>query len=67
MRLSKEQEQMVREAIGDGNDFPRFTEDPLVNHRVDMIVCGCPSWEELSDEERQLYFDEVKACKRGMR
>ena len=65
--LTKEQKQMVKEAIGDGSDFPKFTSDPLVNHGVDVIVCGVDPWVELTDEERQLYYDEVEeAKKRGL-
>jgi len=59
MELSQEQRQMVREAIGDGSDFPKFTRDPLVNHKADMIVCDVPPWEELSKEEQNLYYEEV--------
>jgi len=63
MKLTKKQEKLVKEVIGDGTDFPKFTNDPYVNHRVDMLVCDCPPWEELSKEEQDLYFEEVEASK----
>lgn len=63
MELSEKQKQLVQWAIGDGTDFPRFTPDPYVNHRVDMIVCDYPPWEELTKEEQDLYFEEVEAAK----
>jgi hypothetical protein len=60
MELTKEQQELLSDALVDGSDFPKFTRDPIVNHHVDMIVCGEPAWEELTEEDRQAYHDEVK-------
>jgi len=59
MKLSKKQKSMVKQSIGKGTDFPKMTSDPYVNHRADMLVCGCPPWEELSKEEQQQYKEEA--------
>lgn len=61
MELTSEQKELLADALGDGSDFPKFTRDPLVNHQVDVIVCGEPPWEDLTEEEREAYYDEVKA------
>ncbi len=56
---------MVKDAIGDGKDFPKFTHDAQVNHAVDLEVMGwVVPWEDLSKNEQDLYFAEVEAAKK---
>lgn len=59
--LTPEQEQRVKDAIGDGTDWPKATGDPQVNHRVDQLVSDptLPDWELLLDEQRDLYEEEA--------
>lgn len=59
--LTQTQMKFVKDALGDGQDFPKFISDPRVNHAVDVLVCDYPPWEELSSGEQSLYFDEVTA------
>lgn len=72
MELTKEQEQAVKEAIGDGSDWPSATGDPRVNHRVDQLVSSLnkeidllPDWDLLEEEEREAYIEEAKLLLRG--
>ena len=51
MKLSRKQKQMVKDAIGNGKNFPKFTSDARVNHRVDMIICDELPWEKLTKED----------------
>lgn len=65
MGLTTEQEQMVKEAFGAGEDWPKATGDPRVNHRVDQLVQQLaklgpiPDWDFLAVEEQQLYIEEA--------
>jgi len=59
MKLTQKQKAMVQDAIGNGLDFPKMTNDPLVNHAVDMVICGEVPWEELSQEDQLLYYAEA--------
>lgn len=62
MKLTPAQEEMVKRALGNGGDWPYLTSDPRVNHRVDQLIQGkdeVPDWEDLSEEERQFYIEEV--------
>jgi len=61
--LTETQQQMVRDAIGNGSTFPKFTFDPRVNHAVDVIVNNERLWDELSKDEQALYFEEIEAAK----
>ena len=64
MNLTAKQNQMVQAAIGDGTDFPLFTDDPLVNDRIDQLVMDAPAWAKLSKEEQDLYHEEVEAARK---
>lgn len=58
--LTTEQLRKIVKAIGDGNDWPKHTDDPRVNYAVDCIVQNdgdVPSYNE------QLYAAEVKVFK----
>ena len=63
--LSEEQVQKVKGAIGDGNDWPKHTNDPYVNFVVDCLISfngnERPSWDELGN----LYEEEVEAVKKA--
>jgi hypothetical protein len=51
------QEELFNRAIGDGTDFPRMTDDPLVNYRVDRKM-------GIKDPfDRKLYEMEIAAWK----
>ena len=58
--LTENQKKTVLEAIGDGTDWPKFTNDPEVNCAVDVAVCDMKPWDELSKEEKETYKEEVK-------
>jgi len=62
MPLSKNQLKKAKEAIGDGSDWPKITSDPMVNHKVDQLVSDktLPDWENLPEETKQQYEEEVK-------
>ena len=62
MSLSKSQLKMVKEAIGDGSDWPKITDDPMVNHKVDQLVSNpeLSDWTALTTEEKELYKDDTK-------
>lgn len=58
--LTTAQLRKLVKAIGDGNDFPRYTDDPRVNYAVDCIVQDdgdVPPYDE------NLYTKEVEAFK----
>ena len=59
--LSEEQVQKVRDAIGDGTDWPKHTDDPYVNFVVDCLISfegnERPSFEEM----KSLYVEEIEA------
>lgn len=57
--LTKIQKGMVVEAIGDGSDWPKITNDPQVNCAVDVVVCGGAPWGQLTEEVRRHYVEEV--------
>lgn len=63
--LNETQKKMVVEAIGDGSDWPRMTEDPRVNNAVDVEVCGIRPWEELCDKTRKAYTEEAESFSLG--
>ena len=60
--LTTEQLRKVVDAIGDGSNWPRATDDPKVNHAVDCIVA-----DEIHDEQppydEPLYLAEIRAAK----
>lgn len=58
--LTENQKKMVIEAIGDGSDWPKMTDDPQVNHAVDVVVCDAKSWEQLTVEEKVHYIVEAR-------
>lgn len=62
--LTSKQKDKVREALGDGSDFPKMTKDPRVNHFVDLLVADALPWEALFEEERELYEEEAKLFSR---
>ncbi len=58
--LTTEQLRKLVSAIGDGSDFPKFTDDPKVNYTVDCIVQDdgdVPPYDE------QMYAAEITAFK----
>ncbi len=61
--LTKDQKKMVTEAIGDGSDWPKMTDDPQVNCAVDVVVCDTKPWEQLTEEVKGHYIEEVEAFK----
>lgn len=58
--LTTEQLRKVVDAMGDGKDWPKATDDPKVNHAVDCIVAD--EGEEPEYDEK-LYAAEVEASK----
>ncbi len=64
--LSKKQKLLVKEAIGDGKTYPKFTLDPMVNYEIDRIVYGHTlKWDQLDYKQAQIYRDEVLFCLRS--
>lgn len=61
--LSEEQVQNVRDAIGDGTDWPKHTDDPYVNFVVDCLVSFEGSEKPSFEEMGHLYVEEVAAAK----
>ena len=61
--LSEEQVQKVKDAIGEGNYWPKHTDDPYVNFVVDCLISfewsEKPSFEELG----HLYVEEIATAK----
>ena len=58
--LTTEQLRKLVSAIGDGNDWPKHTDDPMVNYAVDCIVHDdgdVPPYDE------RLYAEEIEAFK----
>lgn len=58
--LTTEQLRKVIDAMGDGKDWPKATDDPKVNHAVDCIVAD--EGDEPEYDEK-LYAAEVEAAK----
>jgi len=63
LELSEEQVQKVRDAIGDGSDWPKHTDDPYVNFVVDCLVSFEGNEKPSFDEIGHLYVEEIEACK----
>ncbi|OGZ95511.1 MAG: hypothetical protein A3I44_03470 [Candidatus Sungbacteria bacterium RIFCSPLOWO2_02_FULL_51_17] len=58
--LTIEQLRKLVNAIGDGSNWPKHTDDPKVNYAVDCIVQddgGVPTYDE------RLYVEEIEAFK----
>ena len=58
--LTEEQIEKIREAIGDGSDWPRHTDNPQVNYAVDCLV----SYEDkppLYSKVEKTYVEEISA------
>lgn len=60
--LTTEQLRKVVDAMGDGKDWPKATNDPKVNHAVDCIVAD--EGDEPEYDEK-LYTAEIKAAKKA--
>ena len=64
--LTTEQLHKLVDAIGEGNDFPKHTDDPRVNYAVDCVVQlriqedPHPAYSELA----QTYIEEIEESKR---
>ena len=64
--LTTEQLHKLVDAIGDGNDFPKHTDDPQVNYAVDCVVQlrmeedQPPPYSELA----HTYVEEIKLSKK---
>ena len=60
--LTDQQTLKLLEAIGDGNDWPRFTDDPIINCAVDHLTSNgeCPKWSQLDENTRVIYRKEVE-------
>jgi hypothetical protein len=62
MKLTKEQLDRIVEAIGDDSNYPKMTDDPIINFYVDVetgVEDEYREWEDLPDPEKKLY--EVEA------
>ena len=59
--LTTEQLRKLVDAIGDGSDWPKATDDPKVNYAVDCIVVEDDHEEPTYDE--QLYAAQIEAFK----
>ena len=58
--LTGEQVEKIRAALGDGNDWPKHTDDPAVNYAVDCLV----SYEDKPQpftEVEEMYREEISA------
>lgn len=58
--LTTEQLRKVIDAMGDGKDWPKATDDPKVNHAVDCIVADEGDEPEYDE---QLYTAEITAAR----
>lgn len=63
--LTTKQLDKLTDAIGDGNDFPKHTNDPQVNYAVDCVVQLRMGFEPPSpyNELAHLYGEEIEATK----
>ena len=61
--LTTQQLRKVVDAIGDGKNWPKATDDPKVNHAVDCIVAD-EGDEPVYDEK--LYVAEIEAAKTAL-
>ena len=70
--LNPLQQRMLQRAMGKGDDWPKYTDDPMVNYYVNLLVVDdgdepLVSWEQLPANEKQMYVDEVAALRgRGL-
>ena len=62
-QLTTEQIRKIVDAIGDGSDFPKATDDPKVNHVIDCVMAD--EGDELPYEP--FYVEEVQTSKRLQR
>lgn len=60
--LTTEQLRKVVDAMGDGNDWPKATDDPKVNHAVDCLTVDGGDQPEY---EEGLYLAEIEAFKKA--
>ena len=56
--LTTQQLRKLTDAVGNGSDFPKITDDPRVNHAVDCIVAD---EDEEPEYDEQLGIAEVEA------
>ena len=54
--ITPEQETKLKDALGDGSDWPKATDDPFVNYLVDWLVSD---HREKYEEGKALYEEEV--------
>ena len=60
--LSTVQLKKLTDAIGDGKNWPKFTDDPKVNHAVDCLTSLMINEEEEEPEwNEQEYLAEIQA------
>ena len=58
--LTREQQNLMKWAIGDGKTWPRMTHDPQVNHAIDKRYQNdLPEWDNLSPSLKRAYMQEV--------
>lgn len=60
--MTPEQQQKFKDAIGDGSDWPKFTDDAEVNYEVDRHESdkSMPTWSEATDADKALYLEEIE-------
>ncbi len=61
--LTTEQLQKLTDAIGNGSDWPKFTDDPKVNYAVDCVVALTALPEEDEPVYDDTYVAEIEAYK----
>ena len=68
--MTPEQEVKMKKALGDGSDWPEFTDDAEVNYEIDRRISGLdkefdhmPPWDEASLAEKALYLEEIQMHK----
>lgn len=58
--LTTDQLRKLVDAVGDGKDFPKLTDDSVVNFAIDCLVVGD---EETGDFDASIYVAEIVVAK----
>ena len=69
--MTPEQEVKMKDALGNGSYWPKFTDDAEVNYEVDRKLYDeeppMPPWNEISLAEKALYLEEAQFHRRRLK
>lgn len=70
MAFTQKQLELIKDALGDDKDWPKFTIDPMVNYEIDRRVLQktklWKEWKELSTAAQEIYKAEAEYYKNSL-